>query len=79
MEQLEQILNIQLSCQNQSTAQGQQSQSTLGTSLLAQKGTFMTALSGISEMTKSWVVDSGATDHMTGYANLFHSYKELEN
>ena len=75
MDQLQQILNIQLSSQNQSTTQGQQSQSTPGTSLFTQKGTFMAALSGISEITKPWVIDFGATVNMTGYPNLFHSYK----
>lgn len=75
MEKLYQVLNAQSSNQNQSTAQGQQSQPASGTSLLAQKGTFMTALSGISEVAEPWVIDSGATDHMTGCANLFCSYK----
>lgn len=44
MEQLYQILNAQSSNQSQSTTQGQQSQPALGTSLSAQKGTFMTAV-----------------------------------
>lgn len=73
MEQLHQLLNTQSSNQSQPIAQSLQSQSS--TSFLAKKGTFITALSGISEMTEPWVIDSGATDHMTGCASIFSSYK----
>ena len=42
-----------------------------GISLLPQKGTFLTALSGIAEKGEPWIVDFGAIDHMTGCGKLF--------
>ena len=44
------------------------------TSLLAQKGTFSFALNGVTQRQESWIIDLGATDHMTGCANLFSTY-----
>lgn len=72
-EQLQNILNTKLTNQNQFPPEGQQP--TSNTSLLAQKGTFLTALNGKSETIEPWVIDSGATDHITGCANFFCSYK----
>ena len=45
-----------------------------GSSHLAQKGTFLTALSGVIKEPKPWIIDFGATDHMTSCAKLFSSY-----
>ena len=42
-----------------------------GISLLPQKGTFLTALSGIAEKGEPWIVDFGAIDHMTGCGKHF--------
>ena len=45
-----------------------------GSSHLEQKGTFLTALSGVIKEPKPCIIDSGATDHMIGCAKLFSSY-----
>ena len=46
----------------------------LNTSFLAQKGTFWTALSNTTEKLDPWIIDSGALDHMTGYAGSFSAH-----
>ncbi|RVW27267.1 hypothetical protein CK203_103096 [Vitis vinifera] len=46
----------------------------LDTSFLAQKGTFRTALSNTTEKLDPWIIDSGASDHMTRYAGSFSTY-----
>ena len=74
-EQMEQFYKLLNHSQNQSTAHGQQTQQTTSVSLLAQKGTFLTALSGTSEKLEPWVIYSRATDHMTGCASFFRTYK----
>ena len=59
---------------------------TTGTSLIAQQGNFLSlgttahkghihsALNCFEEKVSSWIIDSGASDHMTGCAQLFSSY-----
>ena len=42
--------------------------------LVAQKGNFSVAMSTQMEKKSPWIVDSGASDHMTGNATLFHTY-----
>lgn len=44
------------------------------TGSLAQKGNFLSALNVKREKPSSWIVDSGASDHMTGDAKIFNSY-----
>lgn len=44
------------------------------TSLMAQKGTLLTAFGGLTKQGEPWIIDSGATDHMTGCEKLFSSY-----
>ena len=41
---------------------------------LAQKGALLTALIGVTKEPKPWIIDFGATDHMTSCAKLFSSY-----
>ena len=50
------------------------SQNLINSSFLAQKGTFRTALSGTTEKFNPWIIDSGATDHMTGCTSFFSTY-----
>ena len=45
-----------------------------GTSLIAQQGNFLSALNCKKEVKNCWIIDSGASDHMTGCAHLFSSY-----
>ncbi|XP_058732599.1 uncharacterized protein LOC131604129 [Vicia villosa] len=45
-----------------------------GTSIVTQRGNYLHALNTSKEKTKSWIVDSGASDHMTGDFTLFSSY-----
>lgn len=40
-------------------------QQTIGTTTLAQKGNFLHALNIIKGKQNSWIIDSGASDHMT--------------
>ncbi|RVX03686.1 putative mitochondrial protein [Vitis vinifera] len=49
------------------------SSTTLSSGSLAKKGTFLTALSTMSQ-TIPWIVDSGASDHMTDAHHLFSTY-----
>ena len=50
-----------------------QSSTTLSSSSLAHKGTFLTALSTTSHITP-WIIDSSAFDHMTDAHHLFSTY-----
>ena len=45
-----------------------------GTAVVAQRGNFLHALNTSKERTKSWIIDSRASDHMTGDFTLFSSY-----
>ncbi|KAI5385008.1 hypothetical protein KIW84_071848 [Lathyrus oleraceus] len=45
-----------------------------GTAVVAQRGNYLHALNISKEKIKSWIVDSGASDHMTGDFTLFSSY-----
>ena len=46
----------------------------IGTSSVAQKGNFQSAFNGKMEKTSPWIIDLGASDHMTGDPNLFNQY-----
>ena len=48
-----------------------------GSGLLAQKGKFSTALT-VSH-SSPWIIDSGASDHMTGDATLLNEYNQCTN
>ena len=65
MEILQKMICNSLS---QSTSQLQ------ATSMKAQRSSFPVALNTISDQGESWIVDSGASDHMTGDATLLHNY-----
>src|ERR1044072_1910570 len=51
----------------------------IGTATIAQKGNFSTALNASIEKSKSWIVDSGASDHMTGDISVFKKYTPCHN
>ncbi|KAL5840582.1 hypothetical protein ACOSQ4_013190 [Xanthoceras sorbifolium] len=48
----------------------------VGTGSLAHKGNFLTAFKVGKEKNQSWIVDSGASDHMTGDATRFHTFQK---
>ena len=52
----------------------QQTVSLPETSFIAQKGTVPTAFLVNKSTSSTWIVDSGASDHMTGNRALFHEY-----
>ncbi|RVW93973.1 Retrovirus-related Pol polyprotein from transposon TNT 1-94 [Vitis vinifera] len=51
---------------------------TIGTASVAQKGIFSHALNVRQENHTTWIVDSGASDHMTGIS-VFHEYTPCHN
>ena len=53
-------------------------QNPIGMGSLAQKGVFQNALIVKMETLNYWIVDSGASDHMTGDANLFHTFSPCQ-
>ena len=46
----------------------------VGSSNIAQKGSTPFAMI-TNQISADWIVDSGASDHMSGNLNLFHSYR----
>ena len=75
-EQLEQLYKLLTPSSASVPAQSgtNTSQNLINSSFVAQKGTFRTALSGTTEKFNPWIIDSGATDHMTGFARFFSTY-----
>ncbi|KAL5783022.1 hypothetical protein ACOSP7_008051 [Xanthoceras sorbifolium] len=54
----------------------QPTQPSIGSGSLAQKGNYLTALNVRKEnLSHHWIVDSGASDHMTGNRKLFHVFQ----
>ena len=50
-----------------------------GSGLLAQKGKFSTALTVSKKYSSSWIIDSGASSHMTRDATLLNEYNQCTN
>lgn len=50
-----------------------------GTAAVAQKGKFLHAIYTNKEKQKSWIIDSRASDHMTGDLTMFNSYSPCPN
>ncbi|RVW89009.1 Retrovirus-related Pol polyprotein from transposon TNT 1-94 [Vitis vinifera] len=46
---------------------------------LAHKGNFLSAFTAGKKRKKPWIVDSGASDHMTGDATIFDTYSSCPN
>ncbi|EXB70633.1 hypothetical protein L484_023818 [Morus notabilis] len=70
----EQLETLQKMFLQAATAQGN-----IGNRSLAQKGNYLSALSVDSENKDTWIVDSGASDHMTGDITMFHHYRPCQD
>ncbi|RVW87342.1 hypothetical protein CK203_037241 [Vitis vinifera] len=51
----------------------------IGSGTLAHKGNFLSAFTAGKKRKKPWIVDSGASDHMTGDATIFDTYSSCPN
>ena len=51
----------------------------IGTGSIAQKGNILDALAANLDKYQSWIVDSGASDHMTGDKIIFHQFSAYGN
>ncbi|RVW33868.1 Retrovirus-related Pol polyprotein from transposon TNT 1-94 [Vitis vinifera] len=76
MEMLQKLLSPLLSVQSQT---GSSSNQVIGSGTLAHKGNFLSAFTAGKERKKPWIVDSGASDHMTGDATIFDTYSSCPN
>ncbi|RVW80368.1 Retrovirus-related Pol polyprotein from transposon TNT 1-94 [Vitis vinifera] len=65
-----------LSVQSQT---GSSSNQVIGSGTLAHKGNFLSAFTAGKKRKKPWIVDSGASDHMTGDATIFDTYSSCPN
>ncbi|RVX13764.1 Retrovirus-related Pol polyprotein from transposon TNT 1-94 [Vitis vinifera] len=76
MEMLQKLLSPLLSVQSQT---GSSSNQVIGSGTLAHKGNFFSAFTAGKKRKKPWIVDSGASDHMTGDATIFDTYSSCPN
>ncbi|RVW78478.1 Retrovirus-related Pol polyprotein from transposon TNT 1-94 [Vitis vinifera] len=76
MEMLQKLLSPLLSVQSQT---GSSSNQVIGSGTLAHKGNFLSAFTAGKKRKKPWIVDSGASDHMTGDATIFDTYSSCPN
>ncbi|RVW47126.1 Retrovirus-related Pol polyprotein from transposon RE1 [Vitis vinifera] len=76
MEMLQKLLSPLLSVQSQT---GSSSNQVIGFGTLAHKGNFLSAFTAGKKRKKPWIVDSGASDHMTGDATIFDTYSSCPN
>lgn len=65
-------------------SQGSSTNPVISTGSAAQRGNFLTALHTKTEDSSGWIIDSGASDHMTGDISVLHdcspcheNYKDL--
>ncbi|RVX21560.1 Retrovirus-related Pol polyprotein from transposon TNT 1-94 [Vitis vinifera] len=58
---------------------GSSSNQVIGSGTLAHKGNFLSAFTAGKKRKKPWIVDSGASDHMTGDATIFDTYSSCPN
>ncbi|RVW38886.1 Retrovirus-related Pol polyprotein from transposon TNT 1-94 [Vitis vinifera] len=65
-----------LSVQSQTSSSSNQ---VIGSGTLAHKGNFLSAFTTGKKRKKPWIVDSGASDHMTGDATIFDTYSSCPN
>ncbi|RVW35073.1 Retrovirus-related Pol polyprotein from transposon TNT 1-94 [Vitis vinifera] len=76
MEMLQKLLSPLLSVQSQTSSSSNQ---VIGSGTLAHKGNFFSAFTAGKKRKKPWIVDSGASDHMTGDATIFDTYSSCPN
>ncbi|RVW54511.1 Retrovirus-related Pol polyprotein from transposon TNT 1-94 [Vitis vinifera] len=76
MEMLQKLLSPLLSVQSQTDSSSNQ---VIGSGTLAHKGNFLSAFTAGKKRKKPWIVDSGASDHMTGDATIFDTYSSCPN
>ncbi|RVX23033.1 Retrovirus-related Pol polyprotein from transposon TNT 1-94 [Vitis vinifera] len=76
MEMLQKLLSPLLSVQSQT---GSSSNQVIGSGTLAHKGNFLSAFTAGKKRKKPWIVDLGASDHMTGDATIFDTYSSCPN
>ncbi|RVW80145.1 hypothetical protein CK203_054111 [Vitis vinifera] len=76
MEMLQKLLSPLLSVQSQT---GSSSNQVIGSGTLAHKGNFLSAFTVGKKRKKPWIVDSRASDHMTGDATIFDTYSSCPN
>jgi hypothetical protein len=75
----EQLEILQKLFSQNSLSQPSMSASGSGSGLSAQKGKFSTALTVSKKHLNPWIIDSGASDHMTGDATLLNEYNQCTN
>ena len=76
MEMLQKLLSPLMSIQSQT---GTSSNQVIGSGTLAHKGNSLSAFIVGKKRKKPWIVDSGASDHMTGDATIFYTYSPCPN
>ncbi|PON76782.1 hypothetical protein TorRG33x02_242210 [Trema orientale] len=75
LEILQKMFSQTLNHSQPTVSQPNPAQTYVGTGFVAEQGNFYTALSSQSKKNNSWIVDSGASDHITGNPSLFHTSK----
>ena len=76
MELLKKLLSPLLSVQSQT---GSSSNQVIDFGTLAHKGNSLSAFTGGKKRNKPWIVDLGASDHMTEDATIFYTYSSCPN
>ena len=76
MEMLQKLLSPLMSIQSQT---GTSSNQVISSGTLAHKGNSLSAFIVGKKRKKPWIVDSRASDHMTGDATIFYTYSPCPN